>query len=945
MAGNTLQASDIISPDVKKELAEIETRLQAIVNVMVSVSSTSKAMNDTLIKGATTQKETAENVEKVRSATTKLTEAEKAKIQLEQQVLVMQAKISALNTDQGKLNYSIIENYKKQKKAIEDEIKGKKEKINVNEGEAASIEWLINENKNLIKIRNGITTQTEAGRKQIELINKRLDENTNKIKENSSSSEKQRMNIGNYKSALEAMPGPLNSFTSDIGNMTKAVLAFIATPIGVILLILAGIIKSVTAAFSESEEGQNKLTKITTVLGAVLHELIGIFAKVGEAIITAVTEPKKAWESLKKTFEDFSIFFKNSFGKSFTGGMQMISGEFHATIANMKLAWAKFKDLFTENAKGIAEAQLEMAKANLEILQGSAKVYEADQAFRKAWDDIKGAVSDFIEEEKRWADMDAKRRKDERDDLIYFAKLQKEINALRADAEAKKKSEAEVSIALMERAMKLEEEKLQDELSDAKRDLEMWKLKGEFEKKDIAYLDELAKLNANVYTAEAAFEETRRTNTKQLNKLRMEAFSQEKERIKTIADGNKAELNAVLAKNADIISDENSTYKQRISASIDNTTIRQRLIEQEYESQAKEIRKNYEFKLLSEKDASDQLEKIAKEKDEKEVNLAISTDNEIKGIRAKRISDMDREADDETNKLTDLYLQKKIDAQQLADGLLDIQIKQVEAELQLADLSYSQKVALETKLNGLKMSLMDKELKKRQDTTKAIQDLANGLFDFGSMQRDAELQGLEYEKEQKIKAAGDNAKAKERIEKEYAAKEATIKRKQVVADKIQALFNAAINTAVAITAAAKTPLLIPWITALGALQVATIAAKPIPKFATGVKNFAGGQAIVGDAGFEMAKLPNGQIFLTPDVATKMILPKGTDVHTNNETVRELQGGATIQKWDEMLKEQRKTRAALSNKIENNLNITSEGWKYTQRKVNQNVEFVDKYFRC
>jgi hypothetical protein len=106
-----------------------------------------------------------------------------------------------------------------------------------------------------------------------------------------------------------------------------------------------------------------------------------------------------------------------------------------------------------------------------------------------------------------------------------------------------------------------------------------------------------------------------------------------------------------------------------------------------------------------------------------------------------------------------------------------------------------------------------------------------------------------------------------------------------------------LNTAIAITSALKTPLLVPLIKALGAIQLATALAQPIPEFAEGVKNFSGGIAVVGDkkgdstntkaGGSELAILPSGKTFLTPNTPTLMDLPQGTDIIPHDETTRML----------------------------------------------------------
>jgi uncharacterized coiled-coil DUF342 family protein len=66
-----------------------------------------------------------------------------------------------------------------------------------------SINKLTAANKELRKERNALNISTEQGKKRAQEINAAIDANTNKIKDNVSAIEKQKINIGNYKSALD----------------------------------------------------------------------------------------------------------------------------------------------------------------------------------------------------------------------------------------------------------------------------------------------------------------------------------------------------------------------------------------------------------------------------------------------------------------------------------------------------------------------------------------------------------------------------------------------------------------------------------------------------------------------------------------------------------------------------------------------------------------------
>jgi hypothetical protein len=117
-------------------------------------------------------------------------------------------------------------------------------------------------------------------------------------------------------------------------------------------------------------------------------------------------------------------------------------------------------------------------------------------------------------------------------------------------------------------------------------------------------------------------------------------------------------------------------------------------------------------------------------------------------------------------------------------------------------------------------------------------------------------------------------------EKKYEEERKKVEQKQAVWQKANAIIQATINTASAVTSAYPNVVLAAIIGALGAVQIATIAAQKIPAYKEGTEraNHPGGLAIVGDGGrSEMAILPGGKIWETPARPVIANLPKGTEV--------------------------------------------------------------------
>jgi hypothetical protein len=107
------------------------------------------------------------------------------------------------------------------------------------------------------------------------------------------------------------------------------------------------------------------------------------------------------------------------------------------------------------------------------------------------------------------------------------------------------------------------------------------------------------------------------------------------------------------------------------------------------------------------------------------------------------------------------------------------------------------------------------------------------LFNIAAAAREQDLIDLEKQKEAELEIAGDNEAAREDIEDKFAEKTKAIKRQQAVDAKAAAIFDIVLNTAKNIVAAGVNIPLAVMMAVVGALQLAAVAARPIPKFEEG----------------------------------------------------------------------------------------------------------------
>lgn len=138
----------------------------------------------------------------------------------------------------------------------------------------------------------------------------------------------------------------------------------------------------------------------------------------------------------------------------------------------------------------------------------------------------------------------------------------------------------------------------------------------------------------------------------------------------------------------------------------------------------------------------------------------------------------------------------------------------------------------------------------------------------------------EEEGEARKRAAEDKtAKKNEELEK----KKAKLKEKQAKFDKLNSIAQCGIATAIAIMNALQMkpfPVGIAMAAiaaAMGAVQLATIIATPLPKYAKGTSHHKGGPAIVGDGGVPEVITYGGNAWITPDKPTLVDLPAGAAV--------------------------------------------------------------------
>jgi len=170
-------------------------------------------------------------------------------------------------------------------------------------------------------------------------------------------------------------------------------------------------------------------------------------------------------------------------------------------------------------------------------------------------------------------------------------------------------------------------------------------------------------------------------------------------------------------------------------------------------------------------------------------------------------------------------------------------------------------------ITGFVNALYEGEINKIEEDQQAYDDAAQAKIDKIEEQESKGVISAETATARKKVITDAQAKYDEEADKKKTA----LKKKQAIMDKVAAIAQASINTAIGITNALSKVItipLVPYIAAMGAIEIATIVATPLAyKKGTPKGGHKGGDAVVGDGGKSEMLITSEGIFKTPSKPT------------------------------------------------------------------------------
>lgn len=200
--------------------------------------------------------------------------------------------------------------------------------------------------------------------------------------------------LSSLTNTVDGMGIPLSKTITNFGKMTKAAMAFVATPLGMILGAIALALKAVHTWLNKSAEGQKVMAQVSAFFGSIMGSVTDIVIAFGKYLFKTFTGGNKAVSEFISTFvTSFKTGFsavKNlvvGFGTIFKGVWQIITGE-------ISEGWTTLKEGVSQMGTGLLDAgknvinQIKTAvagiKATVSVVSGMFTDNELGNALTKS---------------------------------------------------------------------------------------------------------------------------------------------------------------------------------------------------------------------------------------------------------------------------------------------------------------------------------------------------------------------------------------------------------------------------------------------------------------------------------------------------------------------------------------------------------------------------------
>ena len=290
---------------------------------------------------------------------------------------------------------------------------------------------------------------------------------------------------------------------SVIVSLKSVKVAMMATGIGIVIVLLA----SLKAAFTRSEEGQNKFAKAMAALGAVTDVLMDGLASLGDLLIRVFTEPQKVLEDFSKAVKEY------------------VTDQITLITDGLGLLGSAIKKAFSGDISGALDDAAEGAN---KLLVQTNPLVQATEALAGATKDLVAEMTEEARIAGAIADQRAAADKLDRALITDRAEANRKRAELLDKAVNKELFSAKERIAFLTEAGELEDEITNKEIAAARLRLEAKTAENALGLSNKQALDEEANLKAKLIDLETAKLRKAKLVTSQISALNKEAAADQK---------------------------------------------------------------------------------------------------------------------------------------------------------------------------------------------------------------------------------------------------------------------------------------------------------------------------------------------------------------------------------------------------------------------------------
>jgi hypothetical protein len=358
-----------------------------------------------------------------------------------------------------------------------------------------------------------IDVNSKKAQKDVKDLEKSIESVNKEVKEVSESSSELTGQLDNLTGgAISKFKGLRGGLKNVINSFKSLKVAIIGTGIGALLIAVVAL----GQAFTRSEEGQNKFSKILGVIGSVIGNLLDLLADLGENIISVFENPKQA-------LKDFTKLIKENLINRFEGLLELFP-KLGKAISLL------FKGEFSEAGKIAADA---VGKVTLGVDSITDSVSGAIEKVKEFGAEVAKDAANAA----KIADLRAKADRLDRQLIVDRAKADRDRATLLEQSVNKEKFTVQERIAFLQEAADLEEKITNQEIEAARLRLQAQQAENALGKSTKEDKEAAAQLEANLIQLETA----RLTKQKEVTSQIIAFKAEEAAALKAIADQQAAD--------------------------------------------------------------------------------------------------------------------------------------------------------------------------------------------------------------------------------------------------------------------------------------------------------------------------------------------------------------------------------------------------------------------